>query len=387
MVDKSKRRLLKGGIYGLSVYGTAALCPRVLSAAESADGSSGFPGELQAADANGVRLPKGFSSRIIARSGKTVADTGYTWHAAPDGGACFANERGGWVYVCNSEMKQGGGVSAVAFDRNGDIIDAYSLLSNTRNNCAGGATPWGSWLSCEEIDRGQVWECFPEGDKEAVLRTALGFFKHEAVAVDPARKHLYLTEDEKDGCLYRFTASRYPDISVGKLEVAVLDDAEDSTIDWKIIENPMAVKIPTRRQVAEALRFNGGEGIAYFEDKVYFTTKGDNRVWSLDTQTQVLRVLYDASDSLTPILTGVDNITVAQNGDIYVAEDGGDLQVVIIDRQGKLFPVVQLEGHIKSEITGVAFSPDGKRLYFSSQRGETNSSYDGITYEIQGFST
>ena len=99
----------------------------------------------------------------------------------------------------------------------------------------------------------------------------------------------------------------------------------------------------------------------------------------------MLEIVYDAADYITPILTGVDNVTVSQAGDIYVAEDGGDLQVVVLGSQGGVYPIVQLEGHDKSEITGVAFSPDGKRLYFSSQRGVTGLSENGVTYEISGF--
>ena len=81
----------------------------------------------------------------------------------------------------------------------------------------------------------------------------------------------------------------------------------------------------------------------------------------------------------------MDNVTVSRSGDIYVAEDGGDLQIVVIDKQGGLYPIVQLEGHEQSEVTGIAFSPDGKRLYFSSQRGISGQSENGITYEITGF--
>lgn len=382
-MDESRRALLKRGLCGLPVVGLAAIRPGVLSAAASV--SHALPGSLLPADANGVCLPKGFRSRIIARSGQLVVDTGYRWHPAPDGGSCFATAEGGWIYVSNSEMKKSGGVSAVVFDRDGRIIDAYSLLNDTRNNCAGGATPWGSWLSCEEVDRGRVWECYPEGGRQAEMRPALGYFKHEAVAVDPVSRQLYLTEDEKDGCLYRFTASRYPDISAGRLEVAVMSSAADSRLAWREVEQPLAESLATRKQVAEALRFDGGEGIAYHDGYVFFTTKGDDRVWSYDTHSHVLDVIYDAKDYPVPLLTGVDNITVAHNGDIYVAEDGGDLQVVVIDREGRLYPVAQLAGHEESEVTGIAFSPDGRRLYFSSQRGETGSSQDGVTYEIQGF--
>ena len=95
--------------------------------------------------------------------------------------------------------------------------------------------------------------------------------------------------------------------------------------------------------------------------------------------------MYDIKDTLTPILSGVDNVTVSQQGDIYVAEDGGDLQIVVIADSGAIYPVAQLEGHDDSEVAGLAFSPDGKRLYFSSQRGTNGLLGGGITYEIRGF--
>jgi secreted PhoX family phosphatase len=97
-----------------------------------------------------------------------------------------------------------------------------------------------------------------------------------------------------------------------------------------------------------------------------------------------LKIIYDHTISLNPILTGVDNITAASDGSLYVAEDGGDLQIVVITRSGELFPIVQLEGHKASEIAGVAFSPDESRLYFSSQRGVTGEDAGGITFEITG---
>jgi hypothetical protein len=117
-------------------------------------------------------------------------------------------------------------------------------------------------------------------------------------------------------------------------------------------------------------------------DHVYFTTKGDNRVWDLDVASQRLGVLYDAAliGEDAP-LTGVDNLVVSQSADIYVAEDGGNLEIVVITPDKQVAPVVRLEGQDESEICGPAFSPDGTRLYFSSQRG-TNGR--GITYEVTG---
>lgn len=387
MVDESKRRLLKKSFYGLSVYGVGAIWSNALLGGCSSEQSM----ELQAADENGVRLPAGFNSRIVARSSQPVIAGGsFEWHAAPDGGACFSADDGGWIYVSNSEIRDFGGVGTIKFDAKGEVVDAYSILEDTSRNCAGGATPWQTWLSCEEINEGRVWETYPDGSKPAVVRPALGVFNHEAVAVDETNYQLYLTEDKTDGCLYRFTAAQFhtdgfPDLAAGKLEVAVSSAGTQDVLDWVELPDPSAASAQTRYQVAEAVKFNGGEGIAYFEGRVVFTTKGDNRVWSYEIAKQQLSVLYDASDHVTPILTGVDNVTISASGDIYVAEDGGDLQIVVINEQGELYPVVQLEGHDQSEITGPAFSPDGKRLYFSSQRGTTGESEDGITYEIQGF--
>jgi len=151
------------------------------------------------------------------------------------------------------------------------------------------------------------------------------------------------------------------------------------------VPDPQALQQDTRYQVPAAITFNGGEGIAYYNDRIFFTTKGDNRVWSYNTVNPQLGIRYEGEESLTPILTGVDNLAVSQSGDIYVAEDGGDLQIVVINKEGELYPLVQLRGHDKSEVTGPAFSPDGKRLYFSSQRGTSGLSENGITYEITGF--
>ena len=269
------------------------------------------------------------------------------------------------------------------FDAEGRLVDAYPVLRGTSRNCSGGATPWGTWLSCEEIDSGRVWECDPLGIEAAVVRPALGVFKHEAVAVDALNWKLYLTEDQTDGCLYRFTPDKYPDLSAGKLEAARVVDGEQGKVEWLEIKDPSAAANPTRDQTG-ATRFDGGEGIVYFAGKVYFTTKGDNRVWVFDINSQVLSVLYDDCSYIDPVLTGVDNITVSSDGSLYVAEDGGNMQIVVIAADGAIYPLIELEGHDESEIAGVAFSPDASRLYFSSQRGTSGDDLDGLTFEIQG---
>ena len=373
----NRRELIK-----LGFYGSGALWANLVVGSSHAAQN---PVQLLPADRNGVRLPAGFSSRIVAESSVSpLGGCDYVWHAAPDGGACFTDENGGWIYVSNSELDDNdGGAGALRFDAEGKLIDSYPILHGTSRNCSGGATSWGSWLSCEEIDNGRVWECDPLGVEAAEVRPALGVFKHEAVAIDSLNRKLYLTEDQADGCLYRFTPFNYPDLTEGKLEAARVVNGKTGKVEWLKVNDPLAGKTETRFQT-NATKFSGGEGIVYFGGKVYFTTKGDNRVWVFDIASQVLSVLYDDSAYINPVLTGVDNITVSSDGSLYIAEDEGNMQVVVIANNGDIYPIIELEGHDKSEIAGVAFSPDGSRLYFSSQRGKSGDNLDGLTFEIHG---
>jgi hypothetical protein len=343
-------------------------------------------GALQPADANGVRLPPGFRSRVIARTGAAVERSTYAWHIYPDGGATFVTEDGGWIYVSNSEvLGDVGGVGAIRFDRDGTIVGAHRILDGTNFNCAGGPTPWSTWLSCEEIERGLVWECDPWGESPAIARPALGVFRHEAVAVDHDRQHLYLTEDEWNGRLYRFvpdarTPAGYADLRSGTLEAATVDAL--GNVRWDPVPDPRFTgALPTREQLPDSTAFNGAEGVWYHAGVVYFSTKGDDRVWAYDVARARLTVIYTASEHAEPdALRGVDNVIVTCCGDVLVAEDGGSMQVVAILPDGSSRPLLQVVDEPTSEITGPALDPSGTRLYFSSQRGPTG----GTTYEITG---
>lgn len=355
---------------GGSLWRDAAL------AASAVPGPSRY-GPLQPPDANGLALPTGFTSRVLARSRRPVGGTGYLWHDAPDGGACFPHADGGWSYVSNSEVIPDGGVSALRFDAAGRVTGARRILSGTRANCAGGATPWGRWLSCEEVDRGYVYDTDPTGATPPVRRAAMGRFQHEAAAVDPLARVVYLTEDEPDGCFYRYRPSRWPDLTAGVLELLRTDGS------WARVPDPSAATTRTRYQVAGARRFNGGEGCWYAEGTCWFTTKGDGRVWRYDVPERRLTVAYDDAVAGAP-LTGVDNVVGSDAGELFVAEDGGDMQICVITARGTVAPFLQVTGHPRSEVTGPAFSPDGRRLYLSSQRGAAGTSGDGTTYEVRG---
>lgn len=380
----SDRPLSRRDFLRLAV-GAAAAGPASLLASPARVGPSPY-GDLLAPDSNGVRLPAGFTSRVIARSGQRVA--GHVWHAAPDGGATFATDDGGWVYVSNSEIGgRGGGVGAVRFDADGEIVDAYPILDGTSRNCAGGPTPWGTWLSCEEVEGGRVWECDPFGGREAQVRPALGVFTHEAAAVDPERGHVYLTEDHRDGRFYRFVPDAYPSLDDGRLEAARVIDLTavvrggSSAVEWLPVRDPAATTRPTRAQARGSTPFEGGEGCWYERSTVVFTTKHDERVWSFDTARGEISLLFDERLSGAGVLSGVDNVTIA-SGDVVVAEDGGDLDLVVITSAGTVARMLKVTGdaHRGSELAGPAFDPSGTRLYFSSQRGFR----DGVTFEVTG---
>jgi len=411
--DFNRRRFLHGGAQ-LAAYLALA---RVLSACDSGSDRASGAGRLAKVGALGapldigIRIPEGFTARVIARAGERVAGTSLRWHSDPDGGATFTTDDGGWIYVSNREFLPGG-VNAIRFDANGAIVDAYNALPGalTRINCSGGATPWKTWLSGEEYELGIVWECDPWGVQSATPLRALGTFAHEALAVDPETNIIYETEDESDGRLYRFVPEApnvggRPDLTRGRLQVmrVLAEQAVVSAegllpatkVEWLDVPRPNPVLggvlsgRATRYQVADSTAFHGGEGIWHHEGMIYFTTKGDRKVWAYDTRQQTLAGVYDDSLYAEPVLDSVDNIIVTPGGDLVIVEDKTEAnqQAVAISAEGEVFPLIELAGQHGSEVTGPAFSPDGRHFYFSSQRGpgaDAPAGSAGITYCVTG---
>lgn len=418
----SRRTVLKQSVASMVALSTGSLLSGCHLSGSSGGGATtvsniGNIGPLSTTpDANGFFLPDGFTSRLLAKTDTApLAAASYVWHDLPDGGATFATPEGGWIYVSNSESDNGlGGVGALEFAAAGDLIDAFQLLSNTSTNCAGGLTPWGTWLSCEEVPNGTVWETYPleRGQRSPVQRTALGVFQHEAAAVDPATGIVYLTEDQLDGCLYRFIPDSLDDLSSGTLQAAVVDPvdasqiAQEGTVTWVTVPDPTGATLSTRAQAQQlgAAIFVRGEGAWFHAGVLYISTTvdaaGGGLVWAYtpdaNAATGVLTQIYNRVD-LFPndtTLNGVDNITVSAGGDVLVAEDSDNMQIQALTPDGKLVPLFQLEGQLinnffPGEITGPAFDPSGTRLYFSSQRGsdadfQTFGKTIGATYEISG---
>ena len=173
------------------------------------------------------------------------------------------------------------------------------------------------------------------------------------------------------------------DLSSGALEVAVVDD--DNNVTWGAIGDPtVANGVETRYQYGPATSFNGGEGLDYHDRSMYFTTKNDNRVYQYDIDNDTMTIIYDqATDMNGGLASGLDNLEMSPAGEVIIAEDGGNMELVAIAND-YVVPIVRVIGHGSSEMTGPAFTSDMTRLYFSSQRGTTGDSADGVTYEITG---
>jgi secreted PhoX family phosphatase len=369
-------------------------------------------------------LPEGFGYRVLERTGDPMSD-GYRVPGRPDAMGCFDLGNGRWALMRNHELDASmfaqspygpdkkappeaydarslGGVTRVLLDAQGRRLSSNLVLTGTSRNCAGGMSPWG-WLTCEEsLDSGHgyVFLCSTRADgvRRPQRISAYGRFLHEAVAIDPLTHAAYLTEDRKDGCLYRFVpeAADNP-FGAGKLQALAVRDrprfdlgAEQATgasfdVSWIDVPHEAGERGDHLRHVAQergAAIVKRGEGIWRMEDGFAFTcTEGGplsaGQIFHLTPGPSggTLRLLVQSND--THKLDMPDNVTITPWGELLVCEDNHrDPFLRLITKQGDVLPFAH-NGLSRSEFAGVCFSPDGRVLFVNIQE-------NGLTLAVEG---
>lgn len=432
--------------------------------ARAADRSDTGVGPLRADPNRLLDLPDGFSYRVVSKAGDTM-DDGFTVPPAHDGMAAFPGSDGRIVLVCNHEMPpafpeysafgtgfealpervkervydHGGGTSPGAGGTTTTVYDPatgrterqHLSLAGTELNCAGGPTPWGSWLSCEECfespgtgfsrgrlitrdeKHGYVFEV-PAGETglaDPVPIKAMGRFEHEACAVHEASGIVYMTEDRHYSLFYRYI----PDVpgrlrEGGRLQALAIagrpaqplhnwtgDPAigigESLATQWIDLDDvdPAENDLRLRGAAAGAATFARGEGLCAAGDAFAFTCTigGRQRLGQVflyqpspvegrdGEKRQPGRLTLIAEAAEDSLLRNADNLTMAPWGDLVVCEDtSGHCGLVGIRPDGTQYPLAD-NAWSKSELAGVCFAPDGRTLFVNIQ-------YPGTTLAITG---
>lgn len=389
-----------------------------------------------------LHLPESFRYRSFGWTGDLL-DSGARTPGAHDGMAAFPGPDGSVVLIRNHELspatafdlglaydpEAGGGTTTVTFNpTSGLVMSARTSLAGTLRNCAGGATPWGSWLTCEETtlgpadnpvltqSHGYVFEVPLGGRPTLEPIVAMGRFVHEAVAVDPETSIVYETEDQRRSGLYRFTPRTPRRLAEGgRLQMLAIDGQPRADlrsgqragmkfgIHWVDIAAPDRAHVDERQKDGGgvfAQGFEGGGAIfgrlegAWFSGGRVFVTSTDGgdakmgQVWELDIRNQELRLVYESPGA--DVLNMPDNLVVSPRGGLVLCEDGTANPCVHgLTRDGRIVRFARNNVVLNGERNGIAgdfrgrefagatFSPDGRWLFVNIQS-------PGMTLAITG---
>lgn len=383
-------------------------------------------------------LPAGFQYRVFSKLGDPMSD-GYRVPSLHDGMASFPGPDGSTILVRNHEVYPGlpsgfrpvqaradqkydplcpGGTTTLVVSKDRQLIQDCSTLAGTYRNCAGGPTPWKTWISSEETvatpanpgrhgpvqkRHGYNFEVpiSARGLVTAVPLRAMGRFQHEAIAVDPQTNIIYQTEDRGDGLFYRFIPHKPGDLPAGgTLQALKIKSApkintrlnfpvgRSFDVEWVAIAEPDPADDTVRFQGFNqgAALFTRGEGICYSQGEIYFTatsggTKRLGQIWryrpgATADQGGTLELFVESPDK--GVLNYPDNIVMAPFGDLICCEDGEDTinRVVGVTPQGRMYTLAR-NALNKQEFAGVCFSADGQTMF-------VNIYHPGMTFAIWG---
>ena len=457
--------LRKGGLYTLGFMGLQTLtlgCDQRGKQARSMNLITeamhpGF-GQLEVDPEGLMNLPPGFTYKIISEQGREMID-GLLVPGLADGMAAFAGPEGKTIVVRNHEISPGdqkigafgktldrlskldpsklydyghgslpslGGTTTFVYDhQSGEIDLEYLSLAGTIRNCAGGLTPWNSWISCEEntslanskLEKNHGYNFEVPASATPLLvdpipLTDMGRFNHEAICVDPRTHIAYQTEDRGDGLIYRFLPNERSKFrSGGRLQVLAIKDhpsfdtrnwAELTTekmntgqkyeVEWIDLKGVDSNEDDLRYRGFEdgGARFARGEGMWFGQNEAYFACTNGGHL----EHGQIFRYIPSAMEGqpgendapgtlelfIEPnnidLLKSCDNLTIAPNGDLVICEDRSTPRIVGVTPKGDIYHIADNVG-IKSEFAGATFSPNGQTLFVNIQG-------PGLTFAIEG---